>query len=480
MKIDKSYISLFVLFVLAFLVYELTVSNGLYVNDTAALASAMEAGVFNETYIYQSSPLYVNIAVVLYNGLKIAPETILSQMSVIFMALSVVPFWFIIKKYFGNKMANYGTLLYIFLPFIWFNAINAKTYALSILLSNSFVCFLLFSEKNTRNLVLLSVLFGVISVVHTMNALLLPLFLVYLNKNKQRLVAVILAGISFLAIRILSGVSFFSQYSYIAANAQIKTIIFALGMNGWALFNAFSILTFGLVIYGVYSFIKYNKEKKLLLWTLPAVSLLIYGKESISGMSPVIPFLVFCAVYALIRIKIEWKVLLIIFVCIVFQLIKFVPFAVLMHQYESPHQLYANEILNITNKNDVIIGGQETAWLFGKRTFYTESDNFTINQNKTYFITMLYQTTGNRLELQKLGEELGKIGINISSLTNLEIQNNSPLIQKRCDCHYVQRGNNFEDPYLYFIAVSPSIFDRLVFLGNPSNNIEYWVCRVCF
>jgi hypothetical protein len=234
------------------------------------------------------------------------------------------------------------------------------------------------------------------------------------------------------------------------------------------------------MIFGVYSFIKYNKEKKLLLWILPAVSMLIYGKESISGMTPVIPFLLFCAVYALTRIKFEWQVLLIVFVCIVFQLIKFVPFAVLMHQYVSPHQLYAEKILNITTKDDVILGGHEGAWLFGKRTFYTETDNFTIDKNKTYFITMHYVTTENRLELQKLSEEINKFGLNISSLTNLEIQNTSPLIEKRCDCQYVPRGHNFEDPYLYFTAVSPSIADRLVFLGNPFYNIEYWVCKICF
>ena len=480
MKFYKNYISVIILFLLALVIYELTVSNGLYINDTAAVASAMEVGVVNQTYLFQSSPLYVNIGVVLYNLLKLPPEIIFNQISVISMALSVVPFWLILKRFFGRKMADLGTLMYIFLPFIWFNAINAKTYAFSILLSNFFIYFLLFSKKMKINLILLSILFGIISVVHTMNIFLLPLFLVYLNKNRERIIIVLISVLSFIAIRILSDVTLFSQYSYIVANAEIKTIIFALGMNIWALFNSFSIFTFALMIFGVYSFIRYNKEKKLLLWALPAVSMLIYGKESISGMTPVIPFLLFCAVYALTRIKIEWKVLLIIFVCIVFQLVKFVPFAVLMHQYTSPHQLYAEAILNMTTKNDIILGGHEGAWLFGKRTFYTETDNFAIDRNNTYFITMHYVTTENRLELQKLYEEIGKIGLNISSLTNLEIQNNSPLIEKRCNCQYIPRGHNFEDPYLYFTAVSPSIIDRLIFMGNPSYNIEYWVCKVCF
>ncbi len=479
-RIPAKYFLPILLLILSFAVYESTVSNGLYINDDAALASAIDSGTVTQTYIYQSSSLYVEIALMLHNSLQIAPMIVLSQMSVIFMALSVVPFFFILRKYFDERLALCGSLLYIFLPFVWFNAINAKTYALSILLSNIFIYFLMFSKKTKLNLLFLSVLFGIISVIHTMNLFLLPLFLIYLDKNYKRVAAVAISAVCFLGIRFASGVSLFSQYSYIAGNASLKTIIFGLGLNLWALFNAFSIFTFALVFCGIYAFLKYNKEKKLLLWMLPAVSLLIYGKESISGMTPVIPFMVLCGVYLLSRIKDQRKVLMIVALCLVFQLVKFLPFALLVHQYVSPHQLYAETLLNFTTKNDVILGGHEGAWLFGKRTFYTPSDNFTIDKNKTYFLTMHFITTENRIELQSLADQIGKIGVNLSSLTNLEIQNNSPLLAKRCECQNVSRGNNFEDPYLYFTAVSPSIADRLIFLGNPAYNIEYWVCKLCF
>ncbi|MEM3393779.1 MAG: hypothetical protein QXY79_01895 [Candidatus Methanomethylicia archaeon] len=149
------------------------------------------------------------------------------------------------------------------------------------------------------------------------------------------------------------------------------------------------------------------------------------------------------------------------------------PVALMFNQNISPHEFYADQIISLTNEQDVILLGHERAWLLGKREVYSYMENYEINKSKNYFMTMHHITSENRYDLQLLFKFIGKNPI------DLEIVRNNYLVNYLCDCYFYERKIYFEDPYLYFTSTNPSIFERILFESKKIEIPEFWICRVC-
>jgi hypothetical protein len=215
-----------------------------------------------------------------------------------------------------------------------------------------------------------------------------------------------------------------------------------------------------------------EKKHRFLIWVLPfTIAILPAGKDVIVALTASIPALVIMMGLVLEKIKSTKVLIFLLALSLTTMIIKFLPLAIVLHNYKSPHEQYAKFVIEHTKPDDVILSGHDCAWLYGKRTCITAGKIDTSNLSSKYVFTSHFFMNENRFELLQFKMLFSKSLIKEYNYTVRE--------QDLCKIAEYKHEHNYEDPYWYFYGVSPSILERLIFLGKPAYNESYKIYRLC-
>lgn len=482
-KISEN-LGLLTVIILALFLYQFSVSNGNYTRDPAQLAGAIEyyiktndIGLVKNTYLYSVHPFYVIFVTLFYRFFSFIPiATFLNEVSVFFAVISIAPLFFFLRQFFKNRIAMYATVLYVFLPFVWFHAVYSGLYSMELFFVNLWL-YLIFSLKKTiKNLTISTVLLGLMPTIHLINLLLLPLFLYTIKNTKIKIILFCLSifAITFLSSRALTSFNIEPYVGFAQSwlnKFSLSSIVFTIALGSWEIFNALTLMPAILTLIGFYYGIKRNFYF-ILFWIAPFVLAFLPGLDIVDGFTPLFPAFILLIALVFEKIKNDNLIEIILTVCILLIFIKFFPFVLVTHIYESPHDTYAKLLLNIS-KPTTILGGHECPWLYGKLKCYATGDSeiSKITNYSSYVITSHFFMNENRYEFLQYKNLLPKF----------EIIEYTTTIKKEslCEIGKIVPKHNYEDPYWYFFGISPSLQWRLIFLGKPAYNETYKIYIVC-
>lgn len=265
--------NLVVILILALFLYQFTLSNGNYSHDTAQLMDPIERyistndiGLVKDTYLYSTHPFYVIFVSFCYRAFNFIPINIfLNEVSLFFAVISIIPIFFFLKHFFKTDIVLFTTILYVFIPFVWFHAVYSSLYSMELFFVNLWFYLIFSLDKTKRNLVISTILLGFMATIHLANLLLLPLFLFLIKDTKVKafLFCLSILTITVLSLKLLTSVSVSPYFDFVQSELSkfpLSTLIFTFVLGFWEIFNALSAIPVILIIAGFY----YAMKKKIL------------------------------------------------------------------------------------------------------------------------------------------------------------------------------------------------------------------------
>ncbi len=180
-----------------------------------------------------------------------------------------------------------GSLIYTFSDTFWFSAVEAEVYASSSLFTAVVFWAILKWETisdqkySNRWLILIAFLMGISIGVHLLNLLAIPaiVFVYYFKKYKTTKKGVFYA--SLISIILLGFVMYGIIQGYVALAAEFELLfVNSFGFPFNSGLSAYIIITFGLLVYGIYY--SYKKKKILLNTALTMMTVILIGYSSFS------------------------------------------------------------------------------------------------------------------------------------------------------------------------------------------------------
>ena len=490
-RLNEKQVEIFTFFI-PFIIFALLLANGLNVFDFIYYANLLEQsfkngdlflpfkafGAYgggsgglsrNFLYIVSSYPF----AYVFSNFLRIDIEFALNIFSTIVTALSVVFIYKTTKLFFDRKTSLISAAIYLFIPFIFFNGINATTYSLQLLTSSIWIYFLLLAvrTKSQRYGIISSLVFVANAFVSLSGAPLIVAHIYGLTRIKKKPDWVWLTkNFAILAIVLLGSFYFsFVNRAYPTTFDPLK-ILFLASLFVWESINGLSVyLAVFVAISAFYLLVRLAKRKAddfdwifLLSFGSLLPSLIIFHFIPIANFTPIFAFLPILFVRAFARNR-YFKIYVLLI--LVFALIKIAPIAYQFHTYPHPHKEYSMWINDIA-QGSVILAGHECPWIqyYTNLTFVCRArDIRAVNENATsVIVTEEYFKNENQMEFDFVAEsfKLPFSGVVHEELEKFDLIANKTVTKV---AGYPSGMRSIEDPYQWLYTVYPRFYESVFF-----------------
>lgn len=477
---------------ISFLLFSISISNGLnvfdFVNYAYLLKQSFATGNYslpfqafgaygggqgglsrNFLFILLSYPF----TYIFSNLLKADLELTLNIFSAIMTSLSITFVYKIARLFLDKKKSLYSAMIYLSLPIIFFNGINATTYSLELLTSSIWLYFLIKAIKmKSEYYGLLSSIFFVVNAFSSLAGA--PMIIAQLyglseitNWKKKTWWIKNIAILSVVAILI---------YYFSFVNKAYPTtfnflkILFMGSLFIWESVNGFSLAFFLVftvsIAYIVAKFLKkktnYFENIFILAFLSLLSSLIVFHFIPIINFVPIFAFLPIVVVKSFADKK-YFKFLIL--AILILAIVKIAPIVYMFHLDVHPHKAYALW-LNQVAQGDIVLAGHECPWL----QYYTNltivcraRDLQAINiQNKNVIVTEEYFKNENEMEFEYL---VNSFNLPFSGVVEQElgkpdvIANNT--ISKLMDYPYPTRP--IEDPYQWLYTIYPRFYVSIFF-----------------
>lgn len=477
-------------FLIPFLIFSLLLSNGLNIFDfiyyTNLLGQSFNNG--NQLLPFQAfgsygggsgglsrNSLYILVSYpftyIFSNILKMDIEFTLNIFSAIVTSLSVVFVYKISKLFFDRKVSLIVSATYIFIPFIFFNGINATTYSLQLLTSSLWAYFLLKAVKTKdEKLGLVSSIFFVANAFASLSGAPLTIAQIYGLAKISKKFKWFAKNFAILAI-VAAAVFYFSfvNKAYPTTFDPLK-VLFITSLFVWESVNGLSIYFFAFVTISMaYLAIRILKRKSDYfdeIFALAFVSLL--PSLVVFHFIPLVNFTPIFAMLPIVFAKTFYKnkyFKLYILLIIVFAAIKFLPIAYQFHAYPHPHKEYSLWLNDIAQGN-VVLAGHECPWVqyYTNLTFVCRARDLrqVDTQGKGIIVTEEYFKNENQMEFDYLASSfnLPFVGVVEQELEKADIIANKTFVKI---AEYPGQVRAIEEPYQWLYTVYPKIYYSIFF-----------------
>jgi len=417
-----------------FLVYFLSLARGPeiwdapeYVKEGLEFLQDFDLGHFNRTE-YNRDPLYILLTLPLFflsaaSGVKI--EFLLNLFSVIPSMIAVVFIYKTARIFLNRKNSLLAGLLYIFMPWIWFNSILLDVHSLILCLDSIWFYFLMsgLKEKSDRKLLystvflMLSVLSGIISAPLA----LVQAYFVLLHERKSswqkrfrlalKHLLILSAALPFLYF--WTDKVFVQKSSY-ELSYSLSTFVFTFMLAAWNAIHALSLpllITFMLAAFYVY---KIRNSSKIMNALLISLILMLVFHTPFLVLPNYIPIVVYMPIFILVPLftmillsKIGHETALS-SLLILFMAIMFLPVAANFHFFNHPHEVYAKWSNDVLPAGSVVVTGHEIPFYQAYADFSAyyslEEALSAAGDNASVYVTSQYFKNENEVEFDQLKE----------------------------------------------------------------------------
>ena len=435
-------------------------------------------------YVLLSYPYSFLLTKVFGIGLEMA----LNSLSALIVALSCVFVYKISRLYLNAKVSMISVLLYAITPMVFFLGINSFNYSLVILLSAAWLYYLLLYLKNSdrKYFYISSALLVANIYTHQIAIPLLLPHVYFLFKTSRKLDWIIKNTIIFIpAALLLYYFTFLNPAVPVRPNLLI--LAFEAAIFSWEFVNGLSVVFFLLFATSFILLLMRTWSKKL--DNLDILFLLIFiGLLSILFYFNDIPIIRFIAIFPLLPVFIlrtlkNYKSLgkyfnFLVYITIIFMLVKFLPIAYQLHVYPNPHQVYSQWLTSFSST--LILVGHECPYV----QFYTNLNilckstqemNISLPASGV-LVTQEYFQNENEMEfdfMQKI------IHLPFNSLVASEILKINILDGKNITkiAVYPEKVRFFEDGFQWLFTVYPNPFIN-IFVNIDFIKPQYAIYKV--
>jgi hypothetical protein len=416
--------------------------------------------------------------------LRLDIEFVLNSFSSICVALGAVFIYKLGMLLFDQKKSFLAVALYVLMPYIFFNGINATCYSLQLPLTAIWLYFMILGiKKKVVRYGMYSSLFLLMNVfTHLSSAplILAHLFGLYKIKKKPSWIALNLLILIPAAV-VVFYFSFINKAYPMEFN--LMKIIFTSLLAAWENINGISILMSASVIISVFYILRKIYLKKFdeidvmfilsLIGALPGLLAFTYGP--IFGFTSIYIFLPIIV----IRTFKDWKYFNILaLLIIIFMIVKIAPIYYQFHFFPHPHKEYSFWLSKEVGNNIVLVG-HECPWVgyYTNLTFFCRGhSNITIPTDQEVFVTSQYFKSENQMDLEYMNDIFNtSIGNNaLSAIYRFDLIPNRTMVKVT---EYPFKTRDMEDAFQWFFSVYPNPFLN-VFINTKFLKPDYIIYKL--
>ncbi|MFH0889584.1 MAG: hypothetical protein V1836_00380 [Candidatus Aenigmatarchaeota archaeon] len=401
----------------------------------------------------------------------------LNMFSAIMIAVSAVFVRRSVSLLFDSKLANFSTLVYIILPWVLFNGINATLSSMQLAVTSAWLYLVLkYRTKKEPSYAYAASGLLVLDVLTHLISLPLALPHMYVLLKGKRKPVFMLKNLLILSPAGLAFVYFnFFNRAY-SASFSLNKFVFSSLLVSWEFVNALSFPVFALSLFSLAAFLlgKYKKslfhDIFLLAFIATIPTMLIFHYVPMANFNSIFVFIPLLVAHVFRNAK---KPLVVGLVVIGLILLKTVPMAYDFHYYPHPHTEYVKWLGSVIGDNYVLVGHECAAarvYIPGRAVCIGEENNMT--PDKKVFLTSQYVENENQLELGYAAKLL-----KISS-ANLGIGKPSFLDAKNYTFYASFTGNirPVEDHYEWLYSVYPNpLYNLFFYSALPTPRYDLYV-----
>jgi len=491
-KFKENQIEILIFFI-PFLILSLLLANGLNVFDFIYYANLVEQSFKNGNYLlpFQAfgaygggsgglsrNSLYVAVSYpftyFFSNILKMNVEFTLNIFSAIVTSLSVVFVYKISNLFFDRKISLIASALYIFIPFIFFNGINATTYSFQLLTSSVWIYFLLKAVKTkSEKLGFISSIFFVANTFASLSGAPLIIAQIYGLVKIGKKPGWLVKNFAMLSIVVVAVYYFSFVNKAYPTTSNLMKVFFLASLFVWESVNGLSIYFFTFtalsIFYLVLRVVKRKTDFFDEIFALAFISLL--PSLIIFHFIPIANFTPMFAMLPVIFAKTFYKnkhFRLYVMLILIFATIKIAPIAYQFHVYPHPHKEYSLW-LNKVAQGNVVLAGHECPWI----QYYT---NLTVVcrardippidfQRNTVVVTEEYFKNENQMEFDYVANSLN---LPFTEAVQEELEKADILANKTFIkiAVYPFEVRAIEDPYQWLYYAYPNTAQDIFFNTN--------------
>ncbi len=334
-------------------------------------------------------------------------ESVLNAFSAVLTAASSVFVYKTAGLFFDRNRSLVATALYVFMPYVFFNGINASTWALQLLFTSAWLYFLLsgIKKRDEKNGIFatLALLANIFTYLSSTTLIIAHVYGLTRIKKKP---SWIMKNLLLLVPAVPLIYYFINVHPVYPVGLNPLRYIFMTALLVWESANALSLGFFIAVAAAMAHSIKKLRSRKfedldMLFWMsfLPAFSGL-----TIFVYNPVFIFnslFVFLPAMFLTNVKFSANFKKTVAIIIVLMLVKDVPIYQNFHAHESPHKQFALWLADNVEPDSVVVVGHEcpAAMYYTNLTIVCRGDITNITAEKIY-VTSQYFKNENQKELE--------------------------------------------------------------------------------
>jgi len=473
------------MFLIPFLIFTLLLANSLNVVDFVFYANVLEQSFKNGNYLLpfqtfgayggnteglSKNSLYIAISYpfvyIFSNLVKMDIEFTLNIFSAFLTSLSVLFVYKISRLFFDIKISLISSIIYILIPFIFFNGINATTYSLQLLTSSVWIYLLLKAIKNkNEKLGIISSIFFVVNIFASLSGIPLVIVQIYGLTKISRRFKWLVKNFAILTIVVIVAYYFSFVNKAYPTTFNLMKIFFMSLLFIWESSNGLSIIFFMFIVisffYIALRILKRKTDCVDEIFTIAFIcllpSLIIFHFIPIANFTPIFAFLPILFMKTFQGNK-YFKIYVLLI--IIFALIKIVPIDYELHMYPHPHKEYSIW-LNEIAQGSIVVAGHECSWIqyYTNLTFVCRTRNLQqIDiQNKKIILTEEYFKNENQMEFEYL---VNSFNIPFTGIVEQELEKVDMFTNKTFMkiAEYPNEVRLIEDPYQWLYTVYPNIY----------------------
>ena len=510
-------VTAFLLFVLSFLVFMFFLASSLNVSDYINFAFLITQATKTGNYLlpvqafgpygkltmpnliisrYILFVLLTYPASVLLSFFGLSLETSLNALSALFAALSVAMMYRIARMYFDKRRSLAASILYMLIPYVFFNATNATICSLVFLFSTLWLYYLLKGIRTGREKYgLMSTVFFVLGTFSYMIMLFTGLGHLYgilrmksKGKLRVRLTRQEFVWLlkNFAIVCVLAPLVFYFTFinrSYPLGNVMnLKLWLLSVPFLLWEMANTMSPLLFLFFIASLLLILVKILRKKAepleIICLLTFVGLFVtifpfFHYIFVESVSPIFIFVPLLFVKAFEKKKYFWALLIVV---LAFCVLKAAPVVFQLHFYEQPYKLYALWLQSAV-PNSTVLGGNECAAIqyYSDLNFVCRSVNLkTYNATKNTYVSQVYFSDANALEFYYMANITKIPNVDFSSIAEQLAKPNvidTGMLTPYASYPYPSQIRTMTDAYQWFYSFCPnpvlSAFTNTCFMQQP-------------
>ncbi len=415
---------------LVFVVYLLSLAKGFEIFDAPEYAKEMlgfaedfDFSHFGRTQ-YLRNPLYIVFTLPLFylsKSFSIPIEFLLNFFSIIPTVVAVVFIYKTSRLFLDYKKSLMASILFMFIPWVWFNSILADSRSLLLCLNAIWLYYLMRAVKtqgrklDDRNFFYSTIFLALSILAGIMSAPLIIVHLYFILSHKRNLKWIgkhLAIGVICLPLLLYFTSRVFVQKAEYEISYSIYSFVFTFFLLSWSSVHALSLPLLIVFIVSIFHLWK-NKGRSRTLNGLFICSILIIAVHLPFLIMPVYSVIeiiqpVFLVVPLLVMIllsKIRYKNT-VFFVLIVSMLVMFLPVAWNLHAYVHPHESYAKFADSVLENGSTVFVGHEVPFymMYANPSFrlYGEGDIVDVSSLSGHvYVTSQYIENENEVEFKE-------------------------------------------------------------------------------